>query len=766
VHRALPRAPRRPVLVATAALLTLTLTACGGDPAVESAIDERAAWTEVAMPDGSQVAGERVTFDAALGGSGDLPALVAGSGGEPGEPSSARAFTDAGEEGWRWKELPLPEDRESAVAFAATDGSTTWIGGTTWQAGDPVTPYVVSSADRSTWKAVELPGDAVDRALRPGAGTVAGGDLVVVGMDADDEPVALLLGEDTELVALPAAPDGREFHGFRGAATFGDIVLAVGSAQVPGQTAETVVYRSDDGGASWTAAMGPAQGPAELSGVVATGAGFVVTGYLWGADGSATPAAWSSADGGTWTAETLPTLDHDRDGLAVGEGDDAWLDGPAVGGDRVVAPFVVTSSLRFVVVQRDAAGGWSVLGDTADWEFPGAGAEAAVNEDGSVLLGQSGRNLGRIGEISVEGRWGGTTKFGTHDFGMQFSTFLDPASSPALIGRRPVVETFGQGGWQQTGQLANYGLEGDALVERPWDPADTAGLSEVVAASQPGGASVLLGAQVLQGDQGTTVDVVGWYRATPGGPLTAVQGFAAPETEFLDAVTFVGGAWVGVGSIRASFSSTDLHSAAVWTSTDGVTWGRAAGPFAAAAGGESWAAGACALPGGDLLVVGSEETGAQVRPLAWRLTAGQWQRVDASAFGAEFGSFSSCTTQGDTTIVQGESSGRATVWRTTDGSTFEATTLGGRGESFGTIRVIDGGYAAAGTRSASGQQGAVVWLSTDATHWRAVAVPSARVLTGADVMPDGEGGVVMAANSGSSPEVWLLANPGDLFEAA
>jgi hypothetical protein len=764
VPRALLRPTRRPVLAAAAAVLTLTLAACGG---TETTLDERAHWSQADLPPSAQLAGEGVTFAGALGATGDLPALVAGTGADPGAPAHARAWTDAGENGWRWKELPLPDGAEAHVEFAVTDGTTTWIAGTTWTAGERVAPFVVSSSDRREWTRVELPGDVTDAAVRPGAAALMDGAPLVVGMDAEDLPVAFSAGADGELVSLPAAPDDREFHGFRGAAVLGDTVVAVGSAVVPGQTAETVVYRSDDGGASWTVDMGPAEGPADLTGVVATPGGFVVTGYLWGTDGVAGPAAWSSVDGATWTAETLPTLDQDRDGVAVSEGDSAWLDAPAVSGDRVVAPLVVRSALRLAVVQRDPSGAWSVLGDTNDWELPGVGAETAFNEDGSVLLAQAERNVGRVGQISVEGGWtaDGAT-FGTHDYGMQFATFLDPAGSPALIGRRPVMETFGRGGWRQTGQLANYVLEGAALTERPWDPAETAGLSDIVGASQPDGPTVLLGVQVIEGDQGTTTDIVGWYRAAPDAPPAPVGGFASPEADFINAVTFAGGTWVATGSTRASFSSITPDVATVWTSSDGLSWGRATGPFAAAAGGKSWASGACALPGGDLLAVGHTEEGAQDRPVAWRLTGGQWQRLDASAFGAEFGSLSSCTTEGDTTVVQGETGDRATVWRTSDGASFESTTLGKRGEAFGTIRLIDGGYAAAGTRASKGQQGAVIWLSKDATTWRAVPVPSERVLTGADVMPDGSGGLVVAANSGSSPEVWVLANPEDLFEEA
>lgn len=766
MHRAV--LVRRPVLATTAALLALSLAACGEGGAAESALDSRAQWTQVSMPESSQVAGPRVSFAAALGRSGDLPSLVAGAGGDPGEPASARAFTEAGEDGWRWKELPLPEDSESGVGFAVSDGTTTWIGGTTWQAGEPVTPYVVSSADRTTWKVIDLPDGAVDSALRPGAAAVADGALLIVGMDGEDQPVALHLGDDAGLLPLPAAPDGREFRGFTGIAVAGATVVAVGRAAAPGRTDESVVYRSKDGGATWSADMSLAGGPSEPAGVAVSGNAFVVTGRFWAEDGVSHAAAWSSADGAVWVSEQLPTLDWDRDGLAVREGDDHRLGGPAVGADgRMVAPFLVDVRLGSAVVQRDTAGVWTVLGGAPDWEFPGAGAEGAVNDDGSVLLAQSGRNVGRLGLVSAEGRWSGrTTTFGTHDYGVQFSEFLDPDGSPVLTGQLPVVETTGRGGWTQTSRLSSYAVDGHTLVDRPWDPAESAELSDMAAASRDDGASVLLGAQVMQGEDGAKANVVGWFRPAAGAPWTPVEGFATPRTEWVNDVAWVDGTWIAVGGGRASFSTTDLHTATVWTSADGVNWTAAQGPFGSgAAGGQTEANGTCVLTGGDLLVVGESNENAQDRPVAWRFTGEQWQQVAAGTFAAEFGSFSSCTNQGDTTLVQGTSSGRATLWRSTDGVNFEATTLGERGESFGTIRVIDGGYAAAGTRSSKGLQGAVVWLSEDAERWRAVPVPSARVLSGADVMPDGSGGLVVATTSSASPEVWTLANPGELFEA-
>jgi hypothetical protein len=461
----------------------------------------------------------------------------------------------------------------------------------------------------------------------------------------------------------------------------------------------------------------------------------------------------------------LPSLDYERDGLYLPEGDHWWLDGPVATADALHAPVVVNSQLNLAVLRRDAAGAWSVLGDAQEWEHPGAGALMAHMADGSLLLVQSGRNIGRVGTMTPEGAYRqDTTRFGTHDYGLRFSSFLDPFGTPALIGRRTVVETYAGGRWTQSGELVGYLVTEDSLADRLWDPIESGSLTDIRAATD-GGATILMGSAILDGENGTYANVTGWFRGSETEPWSPLQGLATPRSEFVSSVVRTGGMWIAVGSGRESFSSIDPETAMVWTSSDGVNWGRVDGPFAAAAGAESWASGACALPSGDPLVVGHTNEGGHDRPALWRSTGGQWQRIDGAALDAEFGALSSCSSQGDMTIVQGSRDSRETVWRTSDGSTFAAARLGSRGDSFSTIRAVEGGFAAAGSRSSDGQAGAVVWLSEDAQTWRAVPLPSQRQLSGADVMPDGSGGLFVAANSGSAPEVWRLANPGELFQA-
>jgi hypothetical protein len=764
VYRAVPSVMRRSVLMTMAAVLSLTLAACG-DGQVESTLDERAQWSPLALPDTTQLGGERVSFSASTGRSGDLPWLVAGVAAEAGQPDRARVWTET-DEGWRWDDLPQPADRDATVSLVAADGSNTWVAGWTWAAGDPIQPLVVESTDRRSWKVVELPDEAAERAFQPGAAAKSGDRLLVVGRDADQQPVLLILaGDDGKLVDLPAVPEGREFDGFTGIAAAGDTLVAVASAEEPGKTGEPMVYRSTDGGDTWSVTPGPVTQPAHPSGVAVLNGAFVATGYQYDAAGTAVAAAWSSPDGASWTAEVLPALDEDRDGFAPGEGEDFWLGAPSAGADRVVAPIATDTGLRYGVVSRDAAGTWSIVGSTNAWKIPGSPGDAALGDDGSVFLAQSGHNTGRLGELTPEGRWRAIdSALGTQDAGVRWTEFLDPTAAPVLVGWKRVYETFGNGGWSSSNQLTRVALDGDALVDSPWDPAESQQLLNLVSASTPEGATVALGAQVMDGEDGTQKrNVVGWFRASAGAGWTPVQGLSSPGGDWVSQVALLNGTWVAVGEHMDAWKHGVPAVAAVWTSVDGVNWSRAEGPFPGG-NGDTEASGACVLPGGDVLAVGSAEDGAQTRPVAWRGSAGKWQRVDPAAFDAEFGSFSSCTTLGETTIVQGTRAGRDTVWRTTDGVGFAPSALGARWDSFGTVRVVDGGFAAAGSRHSDGHRGAVVWLSKDARTWRAVAVPSARSLTGADVMPDGSGGLVVAANSGSSPEVWKLANPEDLFE--
>jgi hypothetical protein len=769
-----PRSARRPgrtrrLAAATAAGLALTLTACSGENSGAdsggSTLDEDAAWSQVSLPDSAALSGERVEITAALGATAGLPRLLAGVGADPGQPDSARVWTDQADgSGWRWDDLSLPADRDDSVSFAGTDGSTTWVGGTTWSAGEPTQPYLRTSADRRSWDDVVLPDAAIERSVVP-AGAVAVGDgLLVVGSDAEYAPVAVLTGQDGSVADLPALPGGREFRGFTGVAALGGTVVAVGGTGATGQTPETVVFRSADGGATWTVALAPAQGGAEVRGIATAVDGFVATGLTWGTDGQTTAAAWSSTDGLTWAAEALPTLDYDRDGIYVAEGEGSSLGAPTTGAGRLVAAMVPDRDLSMAVLNRDAGGVWTVAGLARDWIDPGSVGLTAVNEDGTVLVARSARNTAQLGTVTTAGAWKTEgVVLGTEDAGVTPTGFLALGDVPEFAGYRVVVETYASGGWMQSADLQRYTLDGaSSASESVWEPAGSQDMATLSSAGTADGATVLLGSLVTQGIDGrNNVNVAGWSRTSPDSAWTPVVGLETGRAEQLMNVAAVPGGWVGVGVTRPDFNSGVNQEAGVWTSVDGVTWGRSEVPGGAVDGGDVEASNACALPGGDVLVVGYVTQGGQNQPRAWRRTGDQWQQVDPAAFSST-GSLSSCATQGDATLVQGTSGGAPTVWRTADGSTFESAPLGERGDTFGPIRVIDGGFAAAGTQGSHGRADAVVWLSSDGRTWHGTTIPADRKIYGTDVVAR-DGSLVLAAGSSSAPQLWVLANPGELM---
>lgn len=521
------RPVRALVAVTGAALLATSCTS--GDDGDEPSGDDVARWSAVDLPSEVSSANTGVAFANLLPAVEAQPPLLVGVERVREEPPLARAWQGEGE---LWRPIDLPVEGEDAedvgTAFAA--GTATWVAGTTWTADDGVRPYAISSADRSTWEQVELPAAAAERAFSAQAGAAAGDGVVLLGSDGERAPVAVVPGG--ELTDLPAPPDGAEFRGFAQAAMRGGVVVAVGSAAAPGQPGQHVVYRSGDAGSTWTVANGPAVGPAGLSGVAASDAGFLVTGSLNGPNNRAQPRAWWSTDGTAWQAESLPPdVLGELDPL-----DEYYLGPPASGGGRVVATLTDDGSLGSQVVQRDDAGRWTRQGVVVDWDLPGVSPLPAVQPDGTVLLAQSARNGGRISQLSG-GVASSMATFGRIDDGLGWSGFLAGAEPPVLLGERVQVDVEPGGGWSQTSPVSRYALTGSGTVEpAPWDPPDSEGVDDLATARGPDGSQVLMGVRVSGAGDDTRANVVGWHRAGPDAPWTPVQGLETRETELLEDV--------------------------------------------------------------------------------------------------------------------------------------------------------------------------------------------------------------------------------------
>ncbi|MEU8820226.1 hypothetical protein [Actinoplanes sp. NPDC048796] len=751
----------RMVAAATSVALVLGTAACRGDDDAAAGPEGgavEAEWSRLSLPDSTKQAGERVAFSALLPAAGKLPAMAVGVAAEPGQADRAEVWTEDGSFRSDPTELPLPAGRDATVTFAVSDGSATWVGGTLWQAGRPREPFVAQSEDRRAWRLLSLPQAAADAAFAPNtAAAVPGVGLVLLGVDKDVTPTAVLAGAQARVVSLrEALPAGLEFHDFAGAAVRGRTIVALGRAAVPGRSDGGVVYRSTDAGTSWTAASGPVAGSLVTSGVAATSSRFVATGGQWHGDRLAA-AAWSSSDGLSWTPETVPSLGK----YAPAAANDISLGAPSETGGRLAVPIGVTSMLWTAVLERSAAGKWRIAGYTDAWIAPGEDGLAALQPDGSMLLAQSSLNKARIGRLGTSGDWSDLKRAGVQDAGLTMSRFASRAGVSTLLGYTTEVQVNDYA-WAQFTSASQYQIGSDGkAADAAWQPAASQQLGSPLMRNNPAGGEIVAGHLLRKNAKGLPIgaNVAGWFRSGPKASWQPLRGFATSRTEQLTDLVWAGKSWVAVGYSRPTFSAADVETTAVWTSADGVTWRKETGPFGPPGGGNTGAADVCPLPGGDVLVVGESQTGADERPAAWRRHGASWARVDAGAFGgADAGALTSCLTEGGTTLIQGTDGGRDATWRTTDGATFAMAPLGERGDTFEPVRAVTGGWAAAGTRMSAGHRDAVVWLSKDGRAWQAVAVPAGRPLRGADVTVDGTR-LLLATNSTTSPEVWELANP-------
>lgn len=141
------------------------------------------------------------------------------------------------------------------------------------------------------------------------------------GGDGRFHPLAMRLVDGGWEITPTPAPDGDGFLTTVVAAGDGT-AWAVGWRSVGAEGARPLVLRYD--GSSWTTATPPASGWARLLGADAAGSRLLVVGDGRDDDRRATPAAWISDDGSTWSA------------VAVGGDGERWFTGVDLGSDGAV----------------------------------------------------------------------------------------------------------------------------------------------------------------------------------------------------------------------------------------------------------------------------------------------------------------------------------------------------------------------------------------------------------------------------------------------
>ena len=233
----------------------------------------------------------------------------------------------------------------------------------------------------------------------------------------------------------------------------------------------------------------------------------------------------------------------------------------------------------------------------------------------------------------------------------------------------------------------------------------------------------------------------------------------------------------GVGLVAVGFyESGNDRDAAVWTSMDGITWSRAPHDDAVF-GGDGWQEVRSVTSGGPgLVAIGSSFSAVGVAAAVWTSTDGiTWSRVphnEAVLGGDGQPGMSSVTAGGPGLVAVGfdDAGGDmdAAVWTSPDGITWsrvipDEVVFGGVGrQEMWSVTLGEPGLVAVGFDDGGGDTDAAVWTSPDGITWSRVPHDEA-VLGGVDgqfmtgVTAGGPGVVAVGFAESLSAAVWVLA---------
>ena len=224
----------------------------------------------------------------------------------------------------------------------------------------------------------------------------------------------------------------------------------------------------------------------------------------------------------------------------------------------------------------------------------------------------------------------------------------------------------------------------------------------------------------------TSSDGVSWSRVAHDEAL-----FGGEGTQEMSSVTVGGPGLVAVGS-----DSPDNDSdAAVWTSSDGVSWSRVAHDEALFGGEGTQEMSSVTVGGPGLVAVGSDSPDNDSDAAVWTSSDGvSWSRVahDEALFGGEgTQEMSSVTVGGPGLVAVGRDSpdndSDAAVWTSSDGVSWsrvahDEALFGGEGaQEMSSVTVGGPGLVAVGRDAPTQRMGAAVWTSSDGVGWSWVA---------------------------------------------
>lgn len=733
----------------TCVALALLLTACTDSGATSERPTRRAAvptpeWTTIeigrqALPDEPIL---RVT--GSVDATDDLPAVLVGTSADPGEPPQSVVWHP--NEAGSGKPTLLPVDAaQSWPTDISQVGSAAYVSGWIVEAAK-VRSFVLSSADRKSWKQVVLPTEAQDRGI-----TIldvidnGAGKPLAIGAAGRSETVAIDLDSGV-VTTLPSPGHGLMTYDVTGAATLRKTLVVLTQAHESDGTDHALVLRSSDAGRTWD--LGgelPGRNPV-VSGIVATPRGLVATGgHTVGSTQRAV--AWSTGDGATWRREPV------RGGL------DDWgtsLSAPVSTGSDVYAAVVDTSQTGSRLLRRTTQGEWVDHGPGAgDWRYPGTSPVLALDGD-TIVVARSDNGRFQVGRHDRKGR---TWRFRTSNAvpaiapASTLEAMWFDAGGPVVVGSREVIEVTDALGfqWDRRHRLAPFQVSSDRMGPGPWNPAGAEDLDDIVTVGTADGREVIVGERKV----GDRMTLIGWT-STGDGRWKRVRGLGTKASAEATWLNLAGNGFTLTGNVDGK--------PAVWASNDGLRWRRVRGALGVRTDPPAIEE-TCALADGSLLAVGHHEDADGVRgPVAYRRENNRWTKLGLSTLGPGIRFLSACTTTPSGTIVQGTTTADR-LWVTTDGKRFEPLEIGALDDHVARIVAVPGGFAAFGQRQDGNRREPTVWLSSDGSGWSPVALPDERFARPDDVMLWGRR-LVVTTTGESGPQVYVLENLSELLSAA
>jgi hypothetical protein len=219
-------------------------------------------------------------------------------------PPPAALWPSADAATWR-RAAGLPAPEGSSISAAVTTGGVVLAAGTSGGAA-----AVWRSTDGAAWTLTTLPPPEDGATERLTAVVASGGGFVAGGNVQSATAVrAASFWRSTDGVAWTRAttrlPDGpSEVTGIAASGPADLVAVGIAGDERRGTAA---VWRSSDGGATWSSVLSPVLASGRMLAVLSGGPGIVAVGELAAQTGAA---AWFSADGSDWQASSGPGLDN------------------------------------------------------------------------------------------------------------------------------------------------------------------------------------------------------------------------------------------------------------------------------------------------------------------------------------------------------------------------------------------------------------------------------------------------------------------------